>query len=203
LEKSDLNTKSNKKMDWSSILTNNKSKSPEELNVVNAIVAVNKDMERREKNVVILGLPISTEVDSQKRKLEDLKLVKDMFNEININLNDEEIKRTYRFRLKKEANSTVEQTNQQSSPLLVELPSTMVKIMVLKAAKMLKGNEKYENVYINPDQNEAELKLTRELVSDRNERIKKLELKGKLNKPFRYGFRFNRVVEVFVEKRTH
>jgi hypothetical protein len=61
-------------MDWSSILTNNKRKSPEELNAANAIVAVIKDMERREKNVVFLGLPISTEVWQSKKKIRDLKI---------------------------------------------------------------------------------------------------------------------------------
>ncbi len=103
---------------------------------------MNKDIVRREKSLFILGLPISTEADSQKRKLEDLKLVNDLLNEININLNEEDIKRTYLFSSKIEAHSTIEQSNQQISPLLVELPSNMVEKMVLKAVKMLKGNKK-------------------------------------------------------------
>ena len=82
---------------------------------------------------------------------------------------------------------------------MVELATTEDKMNVLKKAKKIKGNAVFENVYINPDQNEAERKLTKELVKDRNEKNKILEKEGKLNQPFRYGIRGNGVVKIYIK----
>ena len=76
---------------------------------------------------------------------------------------------------------------------MIELPDSSVKLSVLKAAKQLKDSTSFKKVYINPDQNEAERKLTKELVLERNKLNEQLELKGELNKPFRFGIRNNEI----------
>jgi predicted nuclease with TOPRIM domain len=66
------------------------------------------------------------------KQFSNVNFKRQTFNEININLNEVDIKRIHQVK-----NSTIE----QSSPLLMELPYDMVKIMILKAAKILKGNK--------------------------------------------------------------
>jgi hypothetical protein len=65
---------------WSSIIKGNKKKSNEEIKVINAITAVSKDISKREKNVVIIGLPISTENEPDKRNAEDGKMINDLLD---------------------------------------------------------------------------------------------------------------------------
>ena len=101
------------------------------------------------------------------------------------------IKRIHRFRPK---------LNASTSPILIELPSISDRNTMLKEAKRLKAVTKFKGVYINPDQNEAERKLTGDLVKERNAKNQKLENDGKLNKPFRYGIRDNRVVQITIIK---
>ncbi len=110
------------------------------------------------------------------------------------------ISKIHRFRIKPSSTSSVEPT---SSPVLVEFKSIKEKLMVLKAAKKLHKSTKFKDIYINPDQSEVERNQTKELVKQRNESNKQLENEGCLNKPFRYGIRDNRVIRVYVEKRTH
>ena len=60
-------------IDWSNIFKTDAKKSAEELNIVNAITAVNRDTEKREKNIVIVGMKLSLETDNDKRIEADRK----------------------------------------------------------------------------------------------------------------------------------
>ncbi|ESO05697.1 hypothetical protein HELRODRAFT_171357 [Helobdella robusta] len=53
-------------------------KSEEEVNAVNTIVAVNKDKEKRENNIVIFGIPLSKESNIESRKIQDKAIIEDV-----------------------------------------------------------------------------------------------------------------------------
>jgi hypothetical protein len=172
-------------IDWSNIFKTDAKKSNEEIKIVNAITAINKDNEKREKNLVIIGVNLSTNNDVSKKIEEDKLKIEEIFDTLNVGKNI--IKRIYRFKPK---------PNATTSPILIELPSNIDRNTVLKAAKNLKTNNKFKGIYINPDQSEAERKLTGELVKERNVKNQLLDNEGKLNKPFRWGIRDNKVVQI-------
>ena len=149
---------------------------------------MNKDASKRDKNVIIIGINNLNDSDPAIRKKFDEDIVNDLFHEINVN--PSHIKRVHRFKSKDE-NST--SSSIQSSPLLVELPDSSVKLSVLKAAKQLEDSTSFKKVYINPDLNESERKLTKDVVLERNKLNEELQSEGKLNKPFRYGIRNNEI----------
>ena len=117
-------------------------------------------------------------------------MVNELFREIS--LNPDKIKRVHRFKNKDE---NIKSTK-SSTPLLIELPDSSDKLEILKAAKQLKNSTNFESVYINPDQNESERKITKELVLERNKLNNDLKLRGELNNPFRYGIRNNEVKKI-------
>ena len=177
------------RIDWSNILKTDSKKSNEEIKIVNAITAVNKDIEKREKNIVIVGVKLSAETETNNKLEVDRKIIEEMFDTIGADKSS--IKRIYRFKPK---------ANAETSPILVELPSCADRNSILKEAKKLKLNNKFKGVYINPDQNEAERKLTSELVKERNAKNDQLDKEGKLNQPFRYGIRDYKVVQINIVK---
>ena len=172
-------------IDWSNICRTDAKKSNEEIKIVNAITAINKDNEKREKNLVIIGVNLSTNNDISKNIEEDKVKIEEIFDTLKVEKNI--IKRIYRYKPK---------PNGTTSPILIELPSNIDRNTVLKAAKNLKTNNKFKGIYINPDQSEAERKLTGELVKERNVKNQLLDNEGKLNKPFRWGIRDNKVVQI-------
>ena len=122
-EKRDGHNPSNA-MNWSAIVKNDKSKSKMELEAVNAIVSVNRDIEKRD--IIIVGLPVSVESDFDKKKEDDKRIVEEIFESISID--KDKIKRIYRFRPKNtpvEASSSSSTTaaKVQTSPVLVEFES--------------------------------------------------------------------------------
>jgi hypothetical protein len=173
-------------VNWARFTSSNKNKKTnEEQQVEMAVSAIKKDMDKREKSIVITGVALSQLEVLEERKVEDKVTVEEIFDKIGIN--KAIIGRIHRFRPKE---------NELTSPILVELDKPGDRLAVLKAAKRLGDCEKYKRVYINPDMSQGERKLMRELVNERKEKNNKLEADGRLNKPFRYGIRGFRVVEI-------
>ena len=176
---------SNGVLDWSKLFDKKSNKSTEEIKLAQGIIELNKDASKRD-NVIIIGIRNSNDPDPENRKKFDEDIVNDLFREINVN--PSHVKRIHRFKSKEENSLSI-----QSSPLLIELPDSSIKVSVLKAAKQLKDSMCFKKVYINPDLNESERKLTKDLVLERNKLNEELQLEGKLNKPFRYGIRNNEI----------
>ncbi len=80
---------------------------------------MNKDANKREKLIIIIGIRNSNDPDSANRKKFDEEIVNDLFCEININPGH--IKRVHRVKSKDE-NSI------QSAPILIELLDSSVKV---------------------------------------------------------------------------
>ena len=179
--------KTNGVLDLSKLFDKKGNKSSEEMKFTQDIIELNKEANKREKNVIIIGIPNSTDSDAANRKKFDEETVKKLFREISVD--PLKIKRVHRFKNKDENSKSIS----QSSPLLVELPDSSDKFEILKAAKLLRNSTTFQKVYINPDQNESERKLTKELVMKRNQLNEELKSRGDLNNPFRYGIRNNEV----------
>jgi hypothetical protein len=179
--------KSSNVLDFSKLFERKGAKSSEEIKITQGLIELNKDANKRDKNVIIIGLPNSNDPNPTNRKKHDEDVVKDLFSELSIDPN--KIKRVHRFKNKDELNKS------KSTPLLIELPDSSDKLYVLKSAKQLKNSNNFKRVYINPDQSESERILTKELVHKRNKLNEELNAKGDLNKPFRYGIRNNEVIK--------
>lgn len=178
--------KSNKVLDFSKLFEKG-NKTVDEIKITQGLIELNKDANKRDKNVIIIGIPNSNDHDPTIRKQHDEDIVKELFSELSIDPN--KIKRVHRFKNKDELN------NSKSTPLLIELPDSSDKLYVLKSAKQLKNSNNFKSFYINPDQSESERILTKELVHKRNKLNEELNAKGDLNKPFRYGIRNNEVIK--------
>jgi hypothetical protein len=173
---------------WSSIAANGRGKSVEEIKVAKAIAAVSKENDRKEKSIVVMGLPVSTQPDAEQQKIDDLKQIENIVGILKVD--KEKIKRVYRFRAKTGA------TNNRPPLVMVEMATPADKMDVLRGSKQLRQRNEYKEVYINPDQDEEERKMTRKLVDERNRKNEALRQAGKFNLPFRYGIRRNAVVEI-------
>jgi hypothetical protein len=176
--------KTNDVLDFSKLFDKKGNKSSEEMKFTQDIIELNKETNKREKNVIIIGIPNSIDSDAANRKKFDEETVKKLFREISVD--PLKIKKVHRFKNKDENSKSIS----QSSPLLVELPDSSE---ILKAAKLLRNSTTFHKVYINPDQNESERKLTKELVMKRNQLNEEVKSRGDLNNPFRYEIRNNEV----------
>ena len=179
--------KSSNVLDFSKLFEKKGAKSIEEIKITQGFIELNKDANKRDKNVIIIGIPNSNDHDPATRKQHDEVIAKELFSELSIDPN--KIKRVHRFKNKDESNTS------KSTPLLIELPDSSDKLHVLKSAKQLKNSTNFQRVYINPDQSESERRITKELVQKRNKLNEELNAKGELNKPFRYGIRNNEVIK--------
>ncbi len=175
-----------KALDWSKLFDKKVAKSLEEIKITQGIVGLNKDASKREKNIIVVGIPNCTEKDVELRENYDRDNVIELFEELGIN--PEKIKKIQRFKSNDSTSTLV------NTPILIELPDSSDKFTILKAAKVLKDSKKFQKVYINPDQTESERKLTKSLVIERKKLNDDLKSKGTLNMPFRYGIRNNEVV---------
>jgi hypothetical protein len=152
--------KSSNVLDFSKLFEKKGTKSIEEIKITQGFIELNKDANKRDKNVIIIGIPNSNDHDPATRKQHDEVIAKELFSELSIDPN--KIKRVHRLKNKDESNRS------KSTPLLIELPDSSDKLYVLKSAKQLKNSTNFQRVYINPDQSESERRITKELVQKRN-----------------------------------
>ncbi|RNA33723.1 RNA-directed DNA polymerase from mobile element jockey-like, partial [Brachionus plicatilis] len=142
----------NKPMLFSDLLKKNKMDNVEK-NIINAIRLERCEEEKKSKNVLIFGTEFT----------EDSKVNVDLVKEMveSVGCDSKKVKFVRRFKRKDD--------NVKSTPILVELEDKDSRLELLKSAKYLKQNEKFEKVYINPDQTFAERELSKNLIAKRNE----------------------------------
>ena len=131
-------------------------------NVVNAVVSDLKERQTREKNIVIYGLaePIESGEDSS-AKDKDRTSVENVLKIVGINTENIKI-----HRLK---------SNKKPSPVVVELVNKTARDEALRGAKVLRENEQFNGIYINPDLTLAERIEAKELRDERNRLNKDLK----------------------------
>ena len=147
------------------------------IGIANIVATEKKSMAKKERNLIVFGLPTQSGTDGDKREL------KKIFQAIESTVNTESVKLT-RFKGK----------DNRPGPILLELESVEKKNQVLKLARKLRDNNEYKNVYINPDLTESEAALEKSLRSDRDK--KNEELPNVSENGLRYGMhKFNGAAE--------
>jgi hypothetical protein len=172
---------SNISNEWVQIVTKgskNAKKPPEQLIVANAAINELNEREKRKKNVIIYGVPESTQQVLTEKRAEDEQKISDILKFIE----KSDVKPVYTRRLKSKDSS-------KPGPILVEFADASLRNPVLLAAKKLRTSEDHKLVYISPDLTEAERQLDYKLRQERN----KLNASLTADSPFRYGIRGNQL----------
>ncbi|CAF1064320.1 unnamed protein product [Brachionus calyciflorus] len=125
----------------------------EENNILNAMRIEQKQEDKKSKNVVIFGTKFT----------EDTNVDKNLVKEISECIGFDPSKVKYIKRFKRKSNEV------ESTPLLVELEDKENKAEMLKLAKELRNDRRFDKIYINPDLTFAERELNKSLVALRNE----------------------------------
>jgi hypothetical protein len=154
----------------------------DEINVINAIAIENDDIKKRECNVIISGLANSTGDNIEK---DDETKIENLFAAISFEKT--KMKRSKRFTNKK--------SNNQPNLVLVELNNKEDRFSIMKAAKALKNNHSYEDVFINFDLTPAQRVMQMELNKKRKELNDKDKTKETAVK-FYWGIRSNKIVKI-------
>ena len=93
---------------WNLVVSKNKAKSQEQIDIINTVTKENKDRERRDKNVIIFGIKESTKTDVTEKKADDLVEIQKLTNDVYIDKDN--IVRLFRIKSKSGV-----------SPIIVEL----------------------------------------------------------------------------------
>lgn len=164
---------------WSTILQ--KPKPKEQLLVVNAMTSELEEIKKREKNIIIVGIPEKKDArDEEEKKQHDEGIVEKLLENIGCKEEKAYVKRLRSKDPKKEA------------PILLELKNGVNRNLVLKSAQKLRDNKETKNIYFNPDLTQAQKLQDYNLRKERNDKNKDLPE----NSPFRYGIRGNQVVKI-------
>ena len=104
---------------WNLVVSKNKAKSQQQIDIINTVTKENKDRERRDKNVIIFGIKESTKTDITEKKADDLVEIQKLTD--NVNKDQDNIVRLFRIKSK----SIV-------SPLIVELKDSGIRNEFIK-----------------------------------------------------------------------
>jgi hypothetical protein len=139
-----------------------------------------EDKRRREKNIVIYGLPVSNGSSEEEiKKIEREEIVK-IFG--NAGQNDIEFENFKRLKSK----------TSKPGPIVVYLKEQADRNKILFGSKKLRALNGCESIYMSPDLTHAERELDYQLRLKRNEQNKTLESTS----PFRYAIRGSQVVKI-------
>ena len=169
---------------WADVLARTAKKTSEQISLINTMQVENNERARREKNVIILGLPVSTANDLVQRIDEEKEMVEKMFS--SIGMVSVIVKRVIRLR-QKEQNGT-----QRVAPVVVELENKETRNLVLKASKDLARVNEFKTIYVNADLTESESVLAKQL---RDECKNKNNVNTEKDKCY-FGIRGMRVIKL-------
>ena len=146
--------------------------SPASAHIVDALDEY-MDRERRRHNLVIYGMPESSDSTSTELGTNDQtrfsNLVRSQFNTENINIS--------------KAIRIGRSTNGRPRPLLVTLLDDSSRRYILQNAKSLRNNSTYNNVYISPDLTPKEREINRQLHTE----LKRRKQAGETNLMIKRG----------------
>ena len=167
---------------WST--SSSRSKPPiEQLLVVNAAINEQKDREKRKKNIIVYGLPVSKKETLNDQLEEDKIEIHKLFSEINV-----EVIPVFQRRLKTKAVG-------KPGPVLVVLNEISERNPILSKAKLLRDKANYKNVFISPDLTAAERMEDYELRQKRD----KMNNERMSGAPFRYAIRGSSIVKFKIQ----
>jgi hypothetical protein len=136
----------------------------------------NHEQKKREKNMIVSGIPESQQTEISEKNKEDKVKFMELLTKIGIDEDEEDLKT---IRLKSKAGTN------KPGPLLIVCDSLELKMEILKAAKKLREIADCREVYINNDMTIAQMEQEKKLRLERNEKNKALEFTGDNN--LKYG----------------
>ena len=119
-----------------------------------------KNQNKKEKNLIVFGIPESTETEPQAKIDSDKTAIETILEKIGV---DVSMNNTKIIRFKRKANST-------QGIVLVECENVEKKVEILRAARKLRESAEHKNVYINQDLTEAEQAEDKKLRKERDEK---------------------------------
>ena len=148
------------------------------MNIINSLTSETKEREKRENNIVIFGVAASTNADPKTQKAENTKAIKKVIDRLHVNVSIENV-----IKLKSKIG--------KDAPFIVILKDRNERNAILKKAKELRDSKEYENVFINPDQTQAERFKAKQLRDECKEKNKE----NRENESY-YGIRNDKVVRL-------
>ncbi len=189
---------------WTTIASKNVKKPAEQIAVINTFSIELADKKKREKNLIVFGVPISKKKDEKLQNEDDLLKIKDIFNSMEYSVkhdnldemisddNDDNDTLENRFGIKFIRRLKPKTGDTRPPPIIVEIVDANEKKTILSYSRKLRSDSNFKNVYINPDMTEAERKLDYDLRMRRNDLNKHLPA----DSPFRFGIRGNEVTKI-------
>ena len=164
---------------WNIVASKKVAKSQSQIDIINTVSNENKEIERRQKNVIIFGIKESKKTDVAEKKRDDENEIELLLNEAH--MDKSVVSRSFRLKPKKII-----------SPIIVELNYKEVRNNFIK-----KSYRKFEHIYVNPDLTEAQRNLDKQLREKCRELNKPLNLKDDWdNVKSYYVIRNNQVVKI-------
>ena len=188
-------------VNWEEIVRGNSKLNETQTNILNVVGHEQNQRRRKERNVILFGVPASKAATVDLQIKEDKVTIKEIFTEIRLpNDADSMVSVT---RIKPNPSKTT--TNPPPlRPTLVDFSYSNRSIEeVLKVAKKLKESVKYNKVFLNKDLTNVELVQLKQLIeirNDSNKKLKETNTSSSTVATYRYGIRNDRVVKVFFKK---
>ena len=130
---------------WNLVVSKNKVKTQEQIDIINTVTKENKEREKKDKNVIIFGIKESTKTDIIYKKADDLIEIQKLTDTISIDKDN--ILRFFRIKSKSGV-----------PPIIVEMKDSVVRNEFIK-----KSHRKFKDIYVNPDLTEAQRNLDKQL----------------------------------------
>jgi hypothetical protein len=164
---------------WNLVVSKNKAKSQEQIDIINTVTKENKDRERRDKNVIIFGIKESTKTDVTEKKADDLVEIQKLTNDVYIDKDN--IVRLFRIKSKSGV-----------SPIIVEFKDSGIRNEFIK-----RSHRKFKDIYVNPDLTESQRNLDKQLREKCHKLNEPLKLKENwINVNEYYVIRNNEVIKI-------
>ena len=139
-------------------------RTPQQIEVLNSVVSEQRERERRKRNVIVFGVPMSSKTTPEGQDADDKGFIERAFRAIKADV--KKIKNIRRFKANPSSN--------RPAPILIQLYGDGDRSVILKAAKELRKLTEYCEVYINPDMTEAE-RILENSLKDIDSSLKKIE----------------------------
>lgn len=161
--------------------------SAEERNVLVAVSKEQSEIQSKENSIVVFGLKPETTVGDKENKMDEIRPLLSV-----LGVGDDSIKKVYKMRNRDEKKPAVYR---------IVTSDETTKFDILKKARQLKSNDKYNKVYINNDLTITQQIQMKELLKERKEKNESLsrDENGKFNGEFYYGIRDFKLVKISIK----
>ena len=194
---------------WADILKSKNKMNEIQTNILNVVGNEQNQRRRKERNVMLFGVPASKAATIELQIIEDRKIATEILTEIGLASDAGSMVSLTRLKTNPSKNTT----NPPPLRLTLCTSRTYEEIAdgnslrsieeVLSAAKKLKESVKFKKVFINKDLTSVEIVQLKQLIVTRNDLNKKLEVSNATSSAiatYRYGIRSNRVVKILFKK---